>query len=305
MMKWKGRPVNIRKKGWCKMMSKVIRHNFGLVVCCLLFSTVSLGTMSRPSKTLEQEYREELASIRGKTQSLKAEHTVDLESYGKYAHDLQEKWGKKDKELQARVARQLCMAIANRQFTNASKCNALAREYALSVLDKPDGVTVKTQLELTGYAITTKYESLTDEEFARCRRRNIEARLAVLKRLTDAIDPNWDPNEMMPSYKIVAVRMGLPSSTVPESIEDPKLRAEYIAALQEYKDKHDKWSRQYALHKWLARYPKNVERQAISSYSSRPYNIEELQTYLDKYETESEAKKRILDAVSRNMKMKE
>jgi len=96
--------------------------------------------------------------------------------------------------------------------------------------------------------------------------------------------------------------MGLPAGGIaPESIKDPKLRAEYEAALQENRQKIERHTKQYRLHDWLKSYPKSRERDIVLIYSEPPFNLEELKQYLGKYAVDEKTRARILEAVKKNM----
>lgn len=95
--------------------------------------------------------------------------------------------------------------------------------------------------------------------------------------------------------------MGLPSGIAPESVKDPKLRAEYEAALQKNREQIERYTKQYRLRDWLSMFPKRAEEYIIRAYSKPPFDVEELKQYLDKYITDTKTKARILNAVTKNM----
>ena len=120
--------------------------------------------------------------------------------------------------------------------------------------------------------------------------------------MIDAIDPDWDPNEKLLSPSGVGAMMRLPRSGMsPESIKDPQLRAEYEAALEANQKKIERYTEQNRLHNWLKRFPRHAEPYIINAYSKAPFNLEELKQYLDKYIADEKTRKRILDAVTKNM----
>jgi hypothetical protein len=140
------------------------------------------------------------------------------------------------------------------------------------------------------------------EDLAQRRKKDVEIRLHAWKRLIDAIDPNWDdPNEVRLSPNAVAVAMGFPGTVAPESIKDPKLRAEYEAAIQRNRQEIERHTKQYRLHDRLKSYPKRAERYIVKAYSKPPFNLEELKQYLGKYAVDEKTRARILDAVKKNM----
>jgi hypothetical protein len=179
----------------------------------------------------------------------------------------------------------------------------LARKYALSVLETADAIPLILELELTGHVVTLMCTSYAPkgEHLAQRRKKDVQIRLHAWKRLIDAIDPNWDPNEELWSPNAVAASMGFPGTVAPESIKDPKLRREYEAALQKNRDKIEKHTAQRRLHDWLKRFPARAEEYIVRAYSKAPFNVEELTRYLDQYIADKKTRARILDAVTKNM----
>lgn len=88
----------------------------------------------------------------------------------------------------------------------------------------------------------------------------------------------------------------------PETIEDTMLRAEYEAAIEENRQKIEKYAEQYELRKWLKRFPRNAERYIIGAYSTRPFDTMELSGLLEQYEIDKDTRTRILDSVARKIK---
>ena len=212
------------------------------------------------------------------------------------------KWAKRNKEYNARVILEICGPLSSGTFPGDRRYD-VARRYALSVLADANDIPLKTELELTGHVMTSKYtrNAPKGEDFAQRRKKDVEIRLHAWKRLLGAIDPNWDPNEVVGSPNSVGALMGLPSGISPESIKDPKLRAEYEAALQKNREQIERRVKQYRLHDWLKHYPKRAEGYIVQMYSQPPFNLEELKQYLEKYVVDKKTRARILDAVKKNM----
>jgi hypothetical protein len=138
------------------------------------------------------------------------------------------------------------------------------------------------------------------EDFAERRRKDLDVRLHAWKRLEDAVDPNWNPNEMPPDANAVAVDMGFPGAIAPEEIRDVVLRAKYKAAIEQSDRKIRQYTEQYRVRLSLKMFPKSAERSTVEAYSHPPCNIEELRKSLDEHKVDSSTKARILDAVAKN-----
>jgi hypothetical protein len=284
------------------MITRKIIMSLLVLMCLSLAQNLTFGVNSEVSEMEKQAYRQELAHIKGLRKSLKPGPINDLRSFEKFADEIQTKWSRKSKEHYALLMLELCKPLSSGRF-NDEQQYALARKYALSVLDKPEEISVEMELELTGHVMTlmcTPYAP-KGEDFAQRRKKDVEVRFHAWKRLIDAIDPAWDPNDL-PSINVpTPLASGQPSGVVPEAIKDPKLRAEYEAAIEKNRQKAERYNEQYSLRKWLKMFPRNAEPYIIQAYSNPPFNLEELKQYLDNYIADEKTKIRILDTVTNNV----
>jgi hypothetical protein len=295
--------MKIQKKGKYKMILKKIIFRFGIIFVCLLATTISFGVSSGPSEAETHEYKQDMARIKSVRKSFKPAQVNNLEEYEKFADEIQKKWSQRNKEYNARLILEICGPLSSGTFADDRR-HDVARKYALSVLSEPNEIPLEVELDLTGHVMT---ETVTPrapkgQDWAQRRKKDVEIRLHAWKRLIDSIDPNWDPNEVLLSPNAVGTGMGLPSGSIaPESIKDPKLRAEYEAALQKNREQIERYTKQYRLHDWLKGFPKKAEGYIVQAYSKPPFNLEQLKQYLEKYLTDTKTKTRILDAVTKNM----
>ena len=87
----------------------------------------------------------------------------------------------------------------------------------------------------------------------------------------------------------------------PEHIKDPALRARYEAAIQKNRQRIERRTEQSRLHSWLKQFPNRAESYIIRAYSKAPFNLKELEQYLDKYIADSKTKTRIVNTVTKNI----
>jgi len=274
-----------------------------LVALISTLPNVTFCASPEGSETEKQEYRQERERIKAMERSFMPGPTNDLEKYEKYADELQKKWKEKNKELYARLMLEVCGPISSGRFNGEHRQHELARKYALSVLAEPNAIPLETELELTGFVMTSMIgpNAPQGQKWQQIRAKDVEIRLHAWRRLADAIDPNWDPNDL-PQINIAPPGGTIYSSGVaPEAIKDPILRAQYESALEANRKKIERYSEQNSLNKWLKRFPKKAEEYIVGAYSVTPYNLEELQKYLDRYIADSETRKRIVDSVVQNI----
>ncbi len=303
------------------MLFKRATIYFLILVCCLLaigvvfwpgaggrqikeqeFEKDQVGPAGLSSQAEKQEYKQDMARIKALRKSFKPGLVNDLEQYEKFADEIRNKWRDRNKEYNARLILEICGPLSSGTFEDDRR-HDVARKYALSVLEKPKEISVEMELKLTGHVMTSIYtpNSPKGEDLAQRRKKDVQIRLHAWKRLHDAIDPNWDPNEEIWSPNAVGALMGLPSGIAPEGVGDPKLRAEYEAALQKNSEEIERYTKQYRLHDRLKSYPKRAERYIVKAYSEPPFNLEELRQYLEKYIVDKKTRARILDSVEKNM----
>ncbi len=277
------------------------------VVCLALTQGIALSAGSEASAKQEQEFRQDIARIRDVQKSFSSGRENSLNDFERFADELQGKWKLEGKEHYARLMLEVCGPLSSGRFREDRRYE-VARRYALSALDEPGEISLDTELELTGHVVTLMIgpNAPKGQAWEDSRRKDVEIRLYAWRRLLDSVDPDWDPDEVVPSPNAIAppAETGLPGGVDPQAVEDPVLRAEYERALEANKRKIEKYSEQYRLHKWLKRYPKRAEEYIVQAYSVAPYNNEELASYLNQYRLDEETKARILETVAKNIASK-
>ena len=270
--------MKIQKKGKCKMVATRITMSFLIIICLSLVQSTTFGTNSETPEMEKQGYKQERIRIKALKKSFTAGQTNDIEAYEKFADEIQGNWKQKNKEYYARLMLEVCGPLSSGGFKGRQPRD-LARKYALSALANANDISVIVELELTGHVQTDMHSRSAPKgaDFAQRRKKDVEIRLHAWKRLINAIDPNWDPNETLLSPNAIAVDMGFPGAIEPESIHDQNLRAKYEAAIQKNQQKIERYSEQSRLHKWLKRFPRHTEPYIIQAYSKPPFDLQELQ----------------------------
>jgi len=275
---------------------------FGVIIVCLIVTTISLGVSSGPSEAEKQEYKQDRERIETMRKSFNPGPTNDIKSFEKFADEIQAKWSKKNKEYYAKIMLEICGPISSGRFNTDNRSN-IARKYALSALADPNKILLETELELIGHVMTPMVtrRAPTGQEWAQQRKEDVQVRLYAWKRLLDTLDPNWNPNDE--PFINVPLPPGATGMTgmSPEDINDPALRAKYEAAIEKNRQKAERYGEQYKLRSWLKRFPKRAEEYIIQAYSKPTFDVEELKQYLDKYIADTKTKARILAAVTKNI----
>jgi hypothetical protein len=251
-------------------------------------------------------YEEEMSRIRTTNAHLHSFTDSDLAAYREFADSIQEKWKGAEQQYYGRLMVQICGVLNSVRF-EGSQQEGLARKYALSALEDPNALPLTLELELSRFVVSSvgSRSSRDGEDFARRRREDLLVRLHAWRRLLDAVDLKWDPNDTPVMNVSPPAGTGMPAGIAPEAIANPALRAQYEQAIEANRQKNERFLEQHAVHRWLLSYPGSSERLIIHAYSATPYDSEELETYLDKYRIDEEAKARILAAVAQSIERQE
>ncbi len=278
-----------------------------VLACLLLGQGVTFGGDPVATPEERQEYERDHNRAVFLRISLSQSKVNDLKAYEKFADEIDKKWREKNTVDHARLMLDVCKPLSSGNFKDSRRYQ-LARKYALSALEKTDDMPLSLELELIGHVTTVRIGpgASRGEDFSKRRRKDVAVRLHAWKRLIDAIDPNWDPDEVIWGGNVAPpAATGVPAGVEPEAIKDADLRAEYVAAIQRNRQKAEEYRKQYELHKWLKRFPKRAESDIVQAYSYPPFDIGELQKMLDDHLPDQETKARIVEAVGKNMREKQ
>lgn len=257
--------------------------------------------LSAEEQRLYRQDRDKALSLRKVMATRKA---VDLKAVEGLGDELDRKWSGLNRECHARLLLEICKSLGYDKIKD-ERAYTVARRYALSALAKPDRIPPRLELELVGYVVTPMIvitNAMGTNEFSCARRVDVQARLHAWRRLNSALDPKWGPNERVTATVMPPADVPIEVSDMsPDDIKDPKLRAEYVAAIQKKQRELDAHFEQSQLRDWLKRYPDSAKEFIVYIYSHPPYDPEELRQTLDAYLTDKEAKSQILDAVKKNI----
>ena len=278
------------------MLPSKISICFVALMCCLLAVGVLLVTNKEHIQMEKREYEQDMKRL------LSLSESKDIKGLESFADEMQAKWSRINKESYVDSILAVCQDLSSGRF-NDKRQHSLARKYATLALKDPNEIPLETELKLVGHVMTDMVMPWAPkgQDWARKRREDVEVRFHAWKRLIEAIDPNWDPNDV-PLVNISPPRAaGTRAGVAPETIKDPKLRAEYEAAIEKNRQKAERYSQQNRLHKWQRRFPQRAEEYIVQAYSKPPFNLEELKQYLQTYVVDKKTRERILDAVTKNI----
>src|SRR3989339_173001 len=289
------------------MISKIIAFSSLALICVMGVHNAICTVVSDPPEIEQQKYKNDFNRIRSFKESIRKGAPIDLEGYEKFADEIEGKWRVKKKEYYANLIWELCGPLTSGIF-NDRRQYALARKYAISALEKPDEIPIKTEFDLVQIVASDMIVpgAPTGQVWAQRRKQEVQLKFHAWKRLIGAIDPKWNPNERLVMHPEPPMGVNnYDSGASPESIKDPILRAQYEEAIRKNDQKNERHSLQRKYREWLERLSESVERYSIRAYSKPPDNIEELTQLLKEYISDESLRERILDGVATEKIMKE
>ena len=258
----------------------------------------SFGAAPTEPDSDKREYQQDFDQLG----ALAREH--DLRKYEEYAEKIHARWAGRNKENYAQLVLRFCQPMNSKAFDDKRRY-VLARKYALLALKDADLISVESERALTWYVVADQVTPRPEgKEWQRLRREDATVRLHAYKRLVDGIDSAWDAKDLPEMNVAPPIGSALEAGGSPEAIKDPKLRAEYEAAIARNKKKAERHSKQYKYRQTLESLRPNMEKDLIKAYSKAPLDMGELQGLLATYVADPDTRKRIVDAVTNNTRSK-
>jgi hypothetical protein len=284
------------------MLMRMLGVKFLIIMLMLVsINSTSLGD-SETALQEKQQYELDYNLLAAVKDSITHSDVRDLDAYERFADGIVQKWRARAREFYGRLIDAICEPLLSGKFYG-DRQYVLARNYALSALEEPDSISLGLEFELTGDLRILAYglEAPTGDDFAQKRAEDTALRLHAWRRLLEAIDPDWDPNDMPKGNIAPPAATGLPAGIAAEAIQDTILRAEYERAIRANAEKARKYLEQYDYRFWLKVIPSR-ENMIIAQYSRPPFATEQLRRMLEDQIPDQEAKGRILKAVEKNIR---
>lgn len=166
-----------------------------------------------------------------------------------------------------------------------------ASDLAARALAEPEGLSPEEEVRWALRLREAPGPAWLDE-----RRRYAALRLHAIRRLREALDPAFDPEDV-PALSL-APPGGLPAGVAPEALADPAQRAEYEALLAKNRDHARAYAQQKRLHDLSTRALPALAQHLATAYATPPPALDELARALDESGVDGELRASILAAAS-------
>lgn len=275
--------------------------SFGLLALMSCIVIVTNAMAAAPEKV----DAEKIAFLKDKQCVQALAKTKDLDGLEKAAAKIQAKWNKpeKDKKLYGRLMLEIVNRFASEPFVNWQRKKVLAQKYAILALQAADELPIEIELKLVVHlqADLHSHNAVKGKAWARQRTEQMKHWFRAYKRLHDTIDPKWDPKKADFTSGNVMLPPGVSgvAGMSPKHIKDPKLRAQYEAAIETNRRKVERYNQQYEARQLKKFFIPHAHRYIIQAYIHPPAAKAELEVFLKKYVKEAAVRAKILNAVEK------
>lgn len=261
-------------------------------------SNKQISQRSLAAKALTQEqYRSELEKLGV------LDRAKDFDSVVRVANDLNNRWGRSGGQYYGLLMLEIGNLLEN-HFSREG-IFAISQKYISDALAKSETLPLWLEIRLLGFLSRDIAFPNSNHTASWIRERRAKAGLWLhaWRRLEKEINRDFDFNDRARLNVSPPDESGLPAGIVPEGIKDPKLRAQYEAALAANAKKGREYNRQFELRKLDETFPKTAENYLIRVYSKPPYQTEELRRYLLAYRVNRQVRERVLSQVRKNLEL--
>lgn len=228
----------------------------------------------------EDKYKQELIKLEDFRMSGTLEDLINERNI------IEQEWGKSGGEFYGNLSLKFLGVLTSARYrTDDDKALNLSQDFAVQALKKADTFDLQTEWLILNYLRYSLSKDELNSLQIRERRERVKLWLHALHRLKTEKDENFDPNNL-PQLNVAppeGVRVAV-SGMSPESIEDPKLRAEYEAAIEANRKKTIYYSHQHRLRQNEDSIIKNAVKYISKVYSQPPVDLKELEELLNEYD---------------------
>ena len=227
----------------------------------------------------------------------------DLDEFVKAADWLKEKWSSRDQEYYGRLMLNISNMLGN--FFGAGRAWQLSQKYASDALARADCFSPNLETDIVRFlSLDLAPRFATGDvasEWAKERRAKAKLWLHALRRIEQQTDVNFDFNDRAYLNVSPPEETGLPTGVGPEAVKDPRLRAQFEAAIKANAEKIRKNNQQFEMRHLNQFFVPKAEEYLIRVYAKPPYALDELKKLLDANLKSENRKKNILDGVRKKM----
>lgn len=267
---------------------------------CLIVIVLPGFAIAAP-EAAESELQQEFTRTIHQLDAMKGQ--ADVDRVLAFAGEIEKSWPPRSMEQYGKLIEYICGFLRSEfpyEQIPFGEISALAGR-AIATYDpaRDDNITVQSHymllMALQSEVHYTRGE-LSDVEWLAERRTGAERWLVLLRRVDQAIDPDWDPDAPLGIHPVNS--NGGPFGIAPESIQDPKARTEYEAAIADHQRRIAAHGAQRKLRDVKHEILPHLLDYLCAAYALPPDADAELEALLKEYIDDPELRAQILDAVA-------
>lgn len=261
---------------WCKL--KVI--SVVTLINLFMAGTVSMATDTPKFDPQRHEFLQDVARLKALGEAR------DLKGLEELAPKLERKWFTTNKKYYGPIVLEICGNFSSWPFRDSRQYD-LARQYIMLALDKSNKLEEKEKIPIeVELRLLLFLQGPYLKEVAKSKdwpnQRSAMAKLYfnAWHRLDKTIDENWDPKNFKSLVRPrppAGVKTWI-SGMSPEDIKDPKLRALYKAALEQYRRKVERHNEQRRLRRLKKSFLPRLQKHLFRLYSGPLFDSKKLET---------------------------
>jgi hypothetical protein len=185
-----------------------------------------------------------------------------------------------------------CGEISSYDYSDRSRQARLLTRYSLEVLDSGN-LSLDQSVRFLRF-LTYDASDWDEVTWRHLRLQKANLWLDTWAQFATSLDPSFDPTEVPMINIAPPTDSGVPSGSSPESVKDPKLRAEYERSLADNQARTARIAEQQYLRMNADQFYKEAENYLVNAYSRPPSDSAELQRLLAEKQIDTAASARLL-----------
>jgi|GEM_PF-2189287 len=217
----------------------------------------------------------------------------DLDTLESVVNRKATEWQEKDRNSFIAYMSKACSLLSSYDVGDISKRASLLSKYAIRVLKSGD-LPMRDQVQFVEFLMFDP-PTLDETSWRSLREQKTELWLAARRRVAKSVDPTFDLEDRPFLNVPTPAGSGARAGSSPESIKDPKLRAEYQIAVAQNSAKAQRYNDQYWLKRNAPHFYEETERYLVNAYSRAPADLAQVERLLSQYGDDSALRGRILE----------
>ena len=202
-------------------------------------------------------------------------------------------WQEKDRISFIAYMSKACSLLSSYDVGDISKRASLLSKYAIRVLTSGD-LSLRDQVQFVEFLMFDP-PAVDETSWRSLREQKAELWLAARRRVAKSLNPTFDFEDRPFLNVPTPAGSGAPAGSSPESIKDPKLRAEYKIAVAQNSAKARRYNDQYWLKRNAPHFYEETERYLVNAYSRPPADLAQLERLLSQYGDDNALRGRVLE----------